>query len=150
MSRRLVGSLCRDSYTRRLVCALADLAKPSMLIDIVAIGELPFYKQDNEPEPPAAWVAFHGAAQARRRGVVRDPEKYNRPVPAGLKNALDVGSRPLVRNVFAGKPTAVICNSPGTLGGFGANQHVRQSLVALNMVIMPQPEAYISKERQAV
>jgi NAD(P)H-dependent FMN reductase len=34
MSRTLVGSLRRDSYTRRLVGALADLAKPSMLIDV--------------------------------------------------------------------------------------------------------------------
>jgi chromate reductase, NAD(P)H dehydrogenase (quinone) len=72
MSRTLVGSLRRDSYTRRLVCALADLAKPSMLIDIAASGELPFYNQDNEPAPPAAWVAFQGADQARRRRVVRD------------------------------------------------------------------------------
>ena len=33
--------------------------------------------------------------------------------------------------------------SPGAIGGFGANHHLRQSLVFLNMPAMQQPEAYI-------
>jgi len=33
--------------------------------------------------------------------------------------------------------------SPGVIGAFGANHHLRQSLVFLNMPAMPQPEAYI-------
>ena len=33
--------------------------------------------------------------------------------------------------------------SPGALGGFGANHHLRQSLVFLNVPAMQQPEAYI-------
>jgi chromate reductase len=37
----------------------------------------------------------------------------------------------------------VVSVSPGALGGFGANHHLRQSLVFLNMPTMPQPEAYI-------
>jgi chromate reductase, NAD(P)H dehydrogenase (quinone) len=33
--------------------------------------------------------------------------------------------------------------SPGAIGGFGANHHLRQSLVFLNVPTMQQPEAYI-------
>jgi chromate reductase len=33
--------------------------------------------------------------------------------------------------------------SPGPLGGFGANHHLRQSLVFLNVPTLQQPEAYI-------
>jgi chromate reductase len=33
--------------------------------------------------------------------------------------------------------------SPGQIGGFGANHHLRQSLVFLNVPAMQQPEAYI-------
>lgn len=33
--------------------------------------------------------------------------------------------------------------SPGAIGGFGANHHLRQSLVFLDMPAMQQPEAYI-------
>jgi chromate reductase, NAD(P)H dehydrogenase (quinone) len=37
----------------------------------------------------------------------------------------------------------VISVSPSAIGGFGANHHLRQSLVFLNVPAMPQPEAYI-------
>ena len=69
--------------------------------------------------------------------------EHNRSVPAALKNALDIGSRPYGKSVWNGKPGAVISASPGAIGGFGANHHLRQSLVFLNVPAMPQPEAYI-------
>lgn len=34
--------------------------------------------------------------------------------------------------------------SPGNLGGFGANHHLRQTLTCLNMPVVQNPEAYIS------
>jgi len=64
-------------------------------------------------------------------------------VPAALKNALDVGSRPYGKSAWSGKPGAVVSASPGAIGGFGANHHLRQSLVFLNVPAMAQPEAYI-------
>ena len=69
--------------------------------------------------------------------------EYNRSVPAAIKNALDVGSRPYGKSVWDGKPGAVISVSPGAIGGFGANHHLRQSLVFVNVPAMQQPEAYI-------
>jgi len=69
--------------------------------------------------------------------------EYNRSVPAGLKNALDVGSRPYGESIWDGKPCAIVTGSPGAIGGFGANHHLRQSTVFLNMPVMQQPEAYI-------
>lgn len=69
--------------------------------------------------------------------------EYNRSVPGALKNAIDVGSRPYGQSVWDRKPAAVVSVSPGALGGFGANHHLRQSLVFLNMPAMQQPEAYI-------
>ena len=68
--------------------------------------------------------------------------EYNRLAPGVLKNALDVGSRPFGKSVWNAKPAAVISASPGTMGGFGANHHLRQSLVYLNMPVLHQPEAY--------
>ncbi|MNE56756.1 NADPH-dependent FMN reductase [compost metagenome] len=60
-----------------------------------------------------------------------------------LKNAIDVGSRPYGQSAWSGKPGAVISVSPGAVGGFGANHHLRQSLVFLDVPCMQQPEAYI-------
>ena len=69
--------------------------------------------------------------------------EYNRSVPGVLKNAIDVASRPYGKSAWDGKPAAVISLSPGAIGGFGANHHLRQSLVFLNMPTMAQPEAYV-------
>jgi chromate reductase len=74
--------------------------------------------------------------------------EYNRSVPGVLKNALDVGSRPHGQSVWGGKPGAVISVSPGAIGGFGANHHLRQSLVFLDVPAMQQPEAYIGGAAQ--
>src|SRR6185295_12655888 len=60
-----------------------------------------------------------------------------------LKNAIDVGSRPYGKSVWSGKPAAVLSASPGAIGGFGANHHLRQSLVFLDMPVLQQPEAYL-------
>jgi chromate reductase len=76
-------------------------------------------------------------------GVLFITPEYNRSVPAVLKNAIDVGSRPYGNSAWDGKPGAVVSVSPGNISGFGANHHLRQSLVFLNVPAMPQPEAYI-------
>jgi chromate reductase len=64
-------------------------------------------------------------------------------VPAALKNALDVGSRPYGSSVWDRKPGAIVSASLGAIGAFGANHHLRQSLVFLNVPTMQQPEAYV-------
>jgi chromate reductase len=69
--------------------------------------------------------------------------EYNRSVPGVLKNAIDVASRPYGHNAWNGKPAAVASLSPGAIGAFGANHHLRQSLVFLNVPTLQQPEVYI-------
>ncbi|HZO22550.1 MAG TPA: NAD(P)H-dependent oxidoreductase [Steroidobacteraceae bacterium] len=138
----IVGSLRRESFTRRLVQALAAMAPEALRIEIAGIGDLPLYNQDSESSPPAAWVAFRERTR-RAQGVLFATPEYNRSIPGVLKNAIDVGSRPYGKSVWAGKPAAVISASPGALGAFGANHHLRQCLVFLDMPAMQQPEAYI-------
>ena len=137
-----VGSLRKDSLNRKVANALAELAPPALKLDIVEIGRLPLYNQDEEETPPAAWTAFRKRVKAADAVLFVTPE-YNRSVPAPLKNALDVGSRPYGQSVWNEKPGAVVSASPGAIGGFGANHHLRQSLVFLNVPAMQQPEAYI-------
>jgi chromate reductase len=62
-----------------------------------------------------------------------------------LKNALDIASRPYGQNVWNGKPGAIISVSIGKLGAFGANHHLRQAVVFLNILLLQQPEAYIGE-----
>jgi chromate reductase len=122
--------------------ALAALAPPSLKLEIVEIGALPLYNQDEDEDPPAAWTAFRERIRAADAVLFVTPE-YNRSVPAPLKNAIDVGSRPYGSSAWDGKPAAIVSLSPGAIGAFGANHHLRQSLVFLNMPPLQQPEAYI-------
>lgn len=138
----LVGSLRKDSYNRKMALALAALAPESLQLEIVEIGQLSFYNEDLEAETPPDWTAFREQVKPYD-GVLFVTPEYNRSVPAVLKNALDVGSRPYGKSVWDGKPGAVVTVSPGALGGFGANHHLRQSLVFLNVPVLQQPEAYI-------
>ena len=140
----LVGSLRKASFNGMLANALIWLAPSSLKLDIVEIGQLPFYNQDLETgPPPALWTAFRQRVKAADAVLFVTPE-YNRSVPAVLKNALDVGSRPYGSSVWDRMPGAVVSGSPGAIGGFGANHHLRQSLVFLNVPTMQQPEAYVS------
>ena len=138
----IVGSLRKDSINRKVANALAELAPASLRLGIIEIGHLPIYNQDGDGSPPSAWTEFRDRIKAADAVLFVTPE-HNRSVPAALKNALDVGSRPYGKNAWSGKPGAVVSASPGAVGGFGANHHLRQSLVFLNVPAMAQPEAYI-------
>jgi chromate reductase len=138
----LVGSLRKDSINRKVANALVELAPAGLKLGMVEIEHLPIYNQDGDENPPAAWTQFRERIRAADAVLFVTPE-HNRSVPAALKNAIDVGSRPYGKSAWNGKPGAVVSASPGAIGGFGANHHLRQSLVFLNVPAMPQPEAYI-------
>ena len=138
----IVGSLRKESFSLKIAKALTKLAPPSLQLDVVTLGGLSFYNQDLEATPPADWVSFRDRVR-KADAVLFDTPEYNRSVPGVLKNAIDVGSRPYGKSVFDRKPGGVISNSPGAIGGFGANHHLRQSLTFLNIAILQQPEAYV-------
>jgi chromate reductase len=138
----LVGSLRKDSLTRKVANALVTLAPPSLALETVEFGDVSLYNQDLENTPPAQWVTLRDRIRAAD-AVLFATQEYNRSVPGGLKNAIDVASRPYGKSAFNGKPGAVISVSPGSLSGFGANHHLRQMLVFLNVPVLQQPEAYI-------
>lgn len=139
----LVGSLRKESINRKIALALADLAPASLKLNIVEIADLPLYNEDIDgASPPAAYSTFRQQVSSSDAVLFVTPE-YNRSVPAPMKNAIDVGSRPYGKSVYSGKPGAVISASPGAVGGFGANHHLRQSMVFLDVPMMQQPEAYL-------
>jgi chromate reductase len=144
-----VGSLRKESFNRKMAKVLTTLAPESLKLEIIEIGGLPLYDQDydDKGEPPSTWTEFRKRVKSFD-GILFVTPEYNRSVPGVLKNAIDVGSRPYGQSVWGGKPGAVISVSPGAIGGFGANHHLRQSLVFLDVPAMQQPEAYIGGAAQ--
>src|ERR1700730_5821266 len=124
----LVGSLRKASINGMLANALTSLAPTSMKLQTVEIGQLPFFNQDLETDSsPVQWSAFRQRVKAADAVLFVTPE-YNRSMPAVLKNALDVGSRPYGSSVWDRKPGAIVTGSPSAIGAFGANHHLRQSV----------------------
>jgi chromate reductase len=145
----LVGSLRKEAFSKRLAEALQALQPPSLELELVSL-DMPLYNPDLETDsPPAAWVEYRKKIAASDAVLFVTPE-YNRGMPAAVKNAIDVGSRPYGKAAINGKPCAVASNSPGALGGFGANHQIRQSVVFLDMPMMQQPELYVTQVDKAI
>lgn len=140
----IVGSLRKESFSKKIALAIKELAPTNLNLELINLGDLSIYNQDLEEEgrEPEAWKKFRDEIKKHDAFLFVTPE-YNRSIPALLKNALDIGSRPYGQSVWNGKPAAVVSVSPGAIGGFGANHHLRQVLTFLNVLTMQQPEAYV-------
>ena len=139
----IAGSLRKESFTLKIANALARLAPASLKLDVVTLHGISFFNQDLEANPPADWVAFREKIQ-QSSGVVFVTPEYNRAIPGVLKNAIDVASRPYGKSSFLGKPTGIISNSPGPLGGVNAAKSLQNILPGICGPIMGQPETYLN------
>ncbi len=138
----ILGSLQASGITRKIAHVIQAMLSDRLALEIIEIGDLPLYNPERDVERVPEWETFRQAV-APLDGILFMTPEYNRSIPAALKNAIDVGSRPQGASVWAKKPAGIISQSPGMIGGFGANHHLRQSLVFLDMPAMQQPETYL-------
>lgn len=138
----LVGSLRKDSLNKVVAKKLAELFPADYTVSFIEIGDLPVYNEDLEANAPESYNRFRKEMKEQDAYVFMTPE-YNRGMPAALKNAIDVGSRPWGESVWPGKPVLVGSVSPSGISGALANHQVRQSLVFGDSPVMAQPELYI-------
>ena len=138
----IVGSLRKDSFNRKLATGLAKLAPADFTFDVVEIGDLPLYNQDDDGNQ-APTVKRLKSEIAAANGLLFVTPEYNRSIPGVLKNAIDHASRPYGQSVWGGKPTGVIGVSVGAIGTALAQQHLRNILAYLDVPALGQPEAFI-------
>lgn len=138
----LVGSLSRESINRKLAHALAKLAGDRAEFREVRLDDLPVYNRDVDANYPANFNRLKDDIKSAD-AVLFVTSEHNRSIPAVLKNAIDIASRPWGTNSFAGKPGAVIGTSSGAIGTALAQQHLRNVCVFLDVYLMAQPEAFI-------
>jgi chromate reductase, NAD(P)H dehydrogenase (quinone) len=138
----IVGSNRRESVNRRLAQALGKLGADKLAFSFVQIDDLPLYNQDLEAELPKSVARFKSEVAAADGLLFVTPE-HNRSIPAVLKNAIDWGARPYGQNSWNGKPAAITGTSPGALGTAVAQQHLRQVLGNLGVLVMGG-EAYVA------
>src|ERR1700753_2676237 len=139
----IVGSLRKESFSLRTANALAKLAPDTLKLWVVALHGISFFNQDLEANPPADWTAFREKIQ-KSDGVIFVTPEYNRAISGVLKNAIDVASRPYGKSSFLGKPTGIISNSPGPLGGVSAAKTLQNVLPGITGPILGQPEVNLN------
>jgi chromate reductase len=122
----------------------------SAQLELLYVDDIPLYNQDTEalgiPEPVKRFKEKIESAEAI---LIATPE-YNHSYPGVLKNAIDWASRPYGQNSFEGKPVAVMSASPGTLGGIGAQDQLKQVLLALNMHVVNQPVVVVTSAHDKI
>lgn len=142
----IAGSLRRESFTKKIAKNITEYFPEDWEAEMIEIGHLPFYNQDFDDydQVPEDLAKYRELLDTFDAFVFVTPE-YNRSFSAVLKNAIDLGSRPPTNNLWSRKPAAVISQTPGNLGGFGAHHHLRQVLAGVNMRVLAHPEVYLSR-----
>ncbi|HLR88728.1 MAG TPA: NADPH-dependent FMN reductase [Atopostipes sp.] len=140
----VVGSIREGSFSGRVAKALVGLLPEDYEATYLQIDHLPLYSQDSDENPPQVYQDFRDDVEALDALIFVTPE-HNRSVPAALKNALDIASRPYGANKWGGKPALIASQSPGAISGFGANHHLRQMLTFLDVPVVQQPEVYLAQ-----
>ncbi|MBI2772218.1 MAG: NAD(P)H-dependent oxidoreductase [Burkholderiales bacterium] len=140
----IIGSLRQASYSRRLAGALTALAPAGMALQELGYGDLPIYNADLEADTPQPWQRFRGEVLACDALLFVVPE-YNRSIPGGVKNAIDVASKPNGKNCWVAKPVLVISQSSGPLGGIAGAFALKQTLAGVGAATLPHPEVYLGR-----
>jgi chromate reductase len=125
------GSLRRDSYSHKLLRAVAELLPNDVELELWdGLKAVPPYDEDDDVEPAPAAVARLRAAIADADALLISTPKYNSSIPGQLKNAIDWASRPLATSVLRNKPVAVIGASTGAFGAVWSQAELRKVLAA--------------------
>lgn len=139
----IVGSLRKDSINRKLAHEVVKLNAPGLNFRFIEIGDLPLYNFDFEDSPPPAVMKFREQVAAAQAYLFISPE-YNRSVPGVLKNAIDVGSRPMGHNNWGKKPAGLFGATTGAIGTAVMQAHARDVLAAVGVTIFSGPEVYLT------
>ncbi|MDR3441945.1 MAG: NAD(P)H-dependent oxidoreductase [Legionella sp.] len=145
----IVGSLRKESFNKKIIYALDKLNHPNLKFQILDLNEIPIFNQDNENNIPAAVINLKNKI-SNANGILFVTPEYNRSIPAVLKNIIDWGTRPYGKNSWANKPTAIIGTSPGAIGTAVAQAHLRSILVAIDAIVMGQPEVYLIYKNELI
>ncbi|MCL2309459.1 MAG: NAD(P)H-dependent oxidoreductase [Proteobacteria bacterium] len=138
----IVGSLRKESVNKQFAQALTKQLPADFRAEFARIDDLPLYNQDDDDSPAPAVTRLRQTIKAADGVLLVTPE-YNRSISGVLKNALDHGSRPWGKSVWAGKPAAVAGVSGGPIGAALAQQHLRNVMAFLGMPTLPGQEMFI-------
>ena len=137
------GALRKGSTNTALLRNVIAVPPEDMEIELVTLHGIPFYDGDEETAngKPAIVAELQSRIRAADGIMISTPE-YNFSVPGVLKNATDWLSRD--GNPFKWKRLGVMGASGGPIGTARSQYHLRQNLQALEAIVMPKPEIFVT------
>lgn len=146
----IVGSLRRGSFARKIAKNVLPMFPEGYEARIVEIRDLPLYDFDyDDPEVPDKLVPPEYTVFRERitasDGVLFVTPENNRTIPACLKNAIDIGSKPNSDVAWKGLPVGIISHSVGRMGGYSSQKNLRLALSYFDMPTVGQPEVFLSQ-----
>lgn len=146
----LVGSLRQGSYARKFAQKIVEMFPEGYKATIVEIGDLPLYNFDyddpsvSEVKLPESYTQFRETIKASDGVFFVTPEN-NRCIPACLKNAVDICSKPNNDVALKDKPAGIVSHSVGRMGGYSSQKNLRLALSYFDMKLPGQPEVFLGQ-----
>ncbi|GAB3133742.1 NADPH-dependent FMN reductase [Tsukamurella serpentis] len=146
----IIGSLRRESIARKIALNVLPLFPAGYQVEIVEIGDLPLYDFDyddpsvTDKPTPAAYTEFRNRIK-NSDGVLFITAENNRTIPACLKNAIDIGSKPNADVAWKNRPAGLISHSVGRMGGYSSQKNLRLALSYFDMPTPGQPEVFLGQ-----
>lgn len=146
----IIGSLRRGSFARKIAHNALRMFPDGYEARIVEIRDLPLYDFDyddptiTDKPTPGEYTIFRETIKASDGVLFVTPEN-NRTIPACLKNAVDIGSKPNNDVVWKGLPVGIISHSVGRMGGYSSQKNLRLALSYFDMPSLGQPEVFLSQ-----
>jgi NAD(P)H-dependent FMN reductase len=141
----IYGSLSSTSINKALAKAAQTNAPEGMEIELIGVGGLPLFNQDDEIDNYPATAADAKEKIAAADGVLIVTPEYNRAPPGSLKNFLDWTSRPSGQHPWDRKAVGVLGASDGMRGASFAQYDIRRTMGYFNARVMGQPEYYLAQ-----
>ena len=147
------GSLRAASFNTALLRAARRTAPEGVEIEIATLHGIPLYDGDLEAAAgiPEAVDALKARIRASDALLLATPE-YNNGMPGVLKNAIDWLSRPAgeLRQLFGGRPLALMGASPGGFGTVLAQAAWLPVLKSLGVQVWPGKSLMLSRAHQTI
>ena len=112
------------------------------------LGELPYYNEDLESDPPSIVVEWREAVSSADAIFIAAPE-YNFGPTGVLKNAIDWVTRPLGQHALRGKTISIV-SSAGSTGGAHMIEQLSGILALLGNTVVSEPVVQIAKGAERI
>ncbi|WP_162297947.1 NADPH-dependent FMN reductase [Halalkalibacillus sediminis] len=154
MSRKLKvvgisGSLREDSFNRKLLELAASKLPEEVEYEYADYSDVPLFNQDTENPMPKSVMDFKATVDSADILLFSTPQ-YNGSIPGVLKNGIDWLTRPYGENSLSGKVAGVIGATPGGTGTINAQDHLREILSFINVLVPPHPRVFVSEVHNKV